>query len=170
MATLAQSVGVPPPPLPWFWEFLKDELAPYPGRAGTVARMVIAATLVMIICMTFRIPRAFQGAVYALMISRENLRATLQSAGTMLLVTAVGAAAQYAVGGVRERIGAALRGAGKDFDALTPADLAGGLASFEHFHSLGLLGTTSLLEAAHVTAADHPSTPSPGAGDAPPRR
>ena len=92
MATLAQSVSVPPPPLPWFWEFLKEELAPYPGRAGTVARMVIAATLVMIICMTFRIPRSFQGAVYALIISRENIRATLRSAGTMLLVTAVGAA------------------------------------------------------------------------------
>jgi multidrug resistance protein MdtO len=92
MATLAQSVGVPPPPLPGFWEFLKEELTPYPGRAGTVARMVIAATLVMIICMTFRIPRAFQGAVYALLISRENLRATLRSAGTMLLVTGVGAA------------------------------------------------------------------------------
>jgi SAM-dependent methyltransferase len=67
----------------------------------------------------------------------------------------VGAAAQYAVGGVRDRIEAALRGAGKDFDALTPADLAGGLASFEHFHSLGRTGTTALLEAAHVTAADH---------------
>jgi SAM-dependent methyltransferase len=67
---------------------------------------------------------------------------------------AVGALAQYAVGGVRERIEAALRGAGKDFDALTPADLAGGLASFEHFHSLGRTGTTALLEAAHVTEAD----------------
>jgi SAM-dependent methyltransferase len=33
--------------------------------------------------------------------------------------------------------------------------LAGGLASFEHFHSLGRTGTTALLEAAHVTAADH---------------
>jgi SAM-dependent methyltransferase len=67
---------------------------------------------------------------------------------------AVGALAQYSVGGVRERIEAALRGAGKDFDALTPADLAGGLASFEHFHSLGRTGTTALLEAAHVTEAD----------------
>jgi SAM-dependent methyltransferase len=68
---------------------------------------------------------------------------------------AVGAAAQYAVGGVRERIEAALLSAGKDLDALSPADLAGGLASFEHFHSLGRTGTTALLEAAHVTAADH---------------
>jgi SAM-dependent methyltransferase len=68
---------------------------------------------------------------------------------------AVGAAAQYAVGGVRERIETALRAAGKDLDALSLADLAGGLASFEHFHSLGRTGTTALLEAAHVTAADH---------------
>jgi SAM-dependent methyltransferase len=67
---------------------------------------------------------------------------------------AISAAAQYAVGGVRTRIEAALRAAGKDFDALTPADLAAGLASFEHFHSLGRLGTVALLEAAHVTAAD----------------
>ena len=48
--------------LAWLWDFLKEELTPYPGRAGTVTRMVIAATLVMIICMTFRIPYAFQGA------------------------------------------------------------------------------------------------------------
>jgi multidrug resistance protein MdtO len=70
MVTLAQNVGEPPRPLPWFWEFLKEELAPYPSRAETVARMVIAATLVMVICMTFRVSYAFQGAVYALLISR----------------------------------------------------------------------------------------------------
>src|SRR6201999_4181548 len=74
---------------------------------------------------------------------------------TMAGQAAVGATAQYAVGGVRERIEAALRAAGKDLDALGPADLASGLASFEHFHSLGRTGTTALLEAAHVTAADH---------------
>jgi multidrug resistance protein MdtO len=92
MATLAQSVPESPRPLAWFGGFLKEELAPYPGRAGTVARMVIAATLVMIICMTFRISYAYQGAIFALLISRENLRATLQSAGTMLLLTGVAAA------------------------------------------------------------------------------
>jgi len=68
---------------------------------------------------------------------------------------AVSAAAQYATGGVRERIEAALRSAGKDFDALTPADLAVGLAPFEDFHSLGRPGAVALLEAAHVSAADH---------------
>ena len=92
MATVAQSLPESSRPLAWFQEFLREELAPYPGRAGTVARMVIAATLVMVICMTFRIHYSYQGAVYALLISRENLRVTLQSAGTALLATCIGAA------------------------------------------------------------------------------
>jgi hypothetical protein len=28
----------------WFWQFLKTELAPYPGRAWVVGRITIAAT------------------------------------------------------------------------------------------------------------------------------
>jgi multidrug resistance protein MdtO len=92
MAALLQSARGSQRPLRWFWEFLKQELAPYPGRAGTVARMVIATTLVMIISMTFRIPFGFQGAIFVLIISRENPRATLQSAATVLLVTGIGAA------------------------------------------------------------------------------
>src|SRR5580698_5734060 len=88
--------GLPQPdvprPLAWFWEFLKHELAPYPGRAVTVARMVLAATLVMIICNTFRIPYAFVGAINALLISRESLRATLTSARSILLPAIVGVA------------------------------------------------------------------------------
>ena len=77
-----------PGPLTWLWEFLKHELAPYPGRAATVARMVLAVTLVMILCNTFRIPYGFVGGIYALLISRESPRATLSSAGTILLLTA----------------------------------------------------------------------------------
>jgi multidrug resistance protein MdtO len=76
----------------WLWEFLKHELAPYPGRALTVARMVLAATLVMIICNTFRIPYAFLGGIYALLISRESPRATLISAGAVLLLAATSVA------------------------------------------------------------------------------
>jgi len=30
MATLAQSVPEPRQPLAWFWDFLKQELTPYP--------------------------------------------------------------------------------------------------------------------------------------------
>jgi multidrug resistance protein MdtO len=54
----------------------------------TVARMVLAATLVMIICNTFRIPYTFVGAIYALLISRESPPATVRSAGTILVVAA----------------------------------------------------------------------------------
>jgi multidrug resistance protein MdtO len=54
--------------------------------------MVIAVTLVMIVCMTFRLSYVFLGATFALVISRESPRATLQSGGTMLLVMTIGAA------------------------------------------------------------------------------
>src|SRR5258707_15184332 len=92
MATIAQSLPQSSGPLPWVWKFLKKELAPYPGRTSLVARMTIAATLVMIVCMTFRVPHAFQGAIYVLSISRQTSRATGESTGTILLITAVGAA------------------------------------------------------------------------------
>ena len=81
MASIAQSLPASNRSLAWLWEWLRDELAPYPGRALLVARMVIAATLVMIIGMTFRIPYAWQGAIYALLVSRESPRATLKSRG-----------------------------------------------------------------------------------------
>jgi multidrug resistance protein MdtO len=99
MATAAQSLYELPSPLTWFREFLKEELAPYPGRAALVGRMTLAATIVMIICMTFRIPYAFQGVVFALLISRESPRTTLQSAGTIFLSTGLGAA--YMLTGAR---------------------------------------------------------------------
>jgi multidrug resistance protein MdtO len=92
VGTLAHEIPEVPRPLAWLWEFLKHELAPYPGRAVTVARMVLAVTLVMIICNTFRIPYAFLGAIYALLISRESPRATLNSAATVLLLAATGVA------------------------------------------------------------------------------
>ena len=92
MASIAQSLPAADNAIAWLWQWLRDELTPYPGRLSLVARMVTAATLVMIICMTFRIPYAFQGAIYALIVSRENRRATLQSAGTIFLFTGIGAA------------------------------------------------------------------------------
>lgn len=92
MASVAQSIHESPRALAWILEFLKEELAPVPGRAGIVARMVIAATLVMILCETFRIPYAFEGAIYTLIISRKSPRATLQSSGAALLFVGVGGA------------------------------------------------------------------------------
>ena len=63
----------------WFWNFLKQELAPYPGRLWVVARVTISATIVMIWVMTFRIPNGYLGAFFTLLLSRENPTATLHA-------------------------------------------------------------------------------------------
>jgi multidrug resistance protein MdtO len=60
----------------FLWNFLKTELTPYPGRAWVVARITIAATIVMILVMTFQIPNGFLGAIFTLFLSRENPTAT----------------------------------------------------------------------------------------------
>ena len=61
---------------PWFREFIRWEVAPYPGRLNTVIRMTIAATLVMIIIVTFRIPNAALAGLFSILLARENLAAT----------------------------------------------------------------------------------------------
>ena len=86
MATAAQSLSKAPSPSEWFWQFLKEELAPYPGRTQLVARIVIAATIVMILTMTFRIPFGAYAAIYTFLISRESARQTVTSAMTEVLV------------------------------------------------------------------------------------
>jgi len=87
MLSIAQSLPASRSAPKWLWQWLSDELATYTGRPLLVARMVIAATLVMLISMTFRIPFGWQGAIYALLVSRESPRATLKSAATIFVVT-----------------------------------------------------------------------------------
>lgn len=62
-----------------FWELIQKELTPYPGRAWVVARMTIAATIMMLLVMTFRIPGGFLGAVFTLFLTRENPMATFKA-------------------------------------------------------------------------------------------
>jgi multidrug resistance protein MdtO len=99
MATAAQSLRYSAASLSWIRDFLKEELAPYPGRVGVVARMVLAATLAMIICMVFRIPYGFQGGFFALIVSRESPRATVWSAAKTSI--AMGISAVYILVTVR---------------------------------------------------------------------
>ena len=73
--------------------FLKQELAPYPGRGVLVARMVMASTVVMVIGMIFRIPFGSHGAIYTFFISRESPRATFEK--TVTIVTAFSASAAF---------------------------------------------------------------------------
>ncbi len=74
----------------WFWPFLKNEMAPYPGRAWVVGRMTISATIVMLLVMTFQLPSGFVPAIYAIILSRENPRATLRS-GVRITIAATAA-------------------------------------------------------------------------------
>jgi multidrug resistance protein MdtO len=90
MATFTQTVPTPQG-FRDFAAFLKEELAPYSGRLALVTRIVVAATLVAAICLTFRIPYGFQGAIFAFLISHEDLRATVTSALTLLVVAYLGA-------------------------------------------------------------------------------
>jgi multidrug resistance protein MdtO len=74
----------------WFIEFLKQELAPYPGRGALVARIIISATLSMILIETFRIPGGFIGALTAFLFSRESLVSTARSAIFMVVAFLIG--------------------------------------------------------------------------------
>jgi multidrug resistance protein MdtO len=74
----------------WFPDFLKKELAPYPGRGALVARIVISATLTMICIETFQIPGGVLGALTAFLLSRENLLSTTRSAIFMIVALLLG--------------------------------------------------------------------------------
>ncbi len=91
MATRVLNLAQLSGPLVWLKEFLKEELAPYPGRAALVARMVICATLVMILTMTFRLPYGMHGAIFTLIISRESPRATMRAVRTIVTIFAFSA-------------------------------------------------------------------------------
>ncbi len=87
----------------WFWQFLKTELAPYPGRAWVVSRMTMAATITMVLVMTFRIPYGFLGAIYTLFLSRENPTVTLRGAIRVTIIYVI--ATIYTVVGIMTMVG-----------------------------------------------------------------
>lgn len=99
MATAVQRAYGWPGSLAWVRDFLRQELAPYPGRGILVARMAIATTIVMLVNMTFRIPFGVYGAVYALTISRENPGATLSAVRNILISLTI-AGADVLIGAV----------------------------------------------------------------------
>jgi multidrug resistance protein MdtO len=87
MATAPQSAPQSAPSIPhasrltaWLPKFLRDELAPYPGRAAIVARMVIACTLTVILIAVFRIPGGSIAVLLAMILAREDFLASARSA------------------------------------------------------------------------------------------
>ena len=93
----ARRVAEPSPPSHWFLEFLKEELSPYPGRGALVARIVVAATIVMILTLVFRLPYGAYGTIFAMTISRENAETTVNAAKTIII--AFGLSALYVLAG-----------------------------------------------------------------------
>ena len=89
MATTTTNFQATSPSRGWFADFLKQELAPYPGRGSTVARIVISSTLVMLIVMIFRIPNGATGPVFAFLYARESLASSVRS--TLSVVFTFGA-------------------------------------------------------------------------------
>lgn len=86
MASVPQTLTNWPRPVVWFGEFLKEELAPYPGRLAKVTRMVISATIVMILIMIFRIPFGPYALIYTFNIARESAQETVRSTLTEAFV------------------------------------------------------------------------------------
>jgi multidrug resistance protein MdtO len=82
----------------WFREFIRWELASYPGRVSTVIRMTIATTLVMIIVVTFRIPNAALAGLFSILLARENLAVTWR--GGQLIVLGFVLASLYTLFGM----------------------------------------------------------------------
>jgi multidrug resistance protein MdtO len=103
MSTLAESSRASSDPLLWLREFFRHELAPYHGRVFLVARLVIAATIAMIITMTFRTPYGAFAALYALTISRASLGATKKEVRSLAIGVAFSAA--YALFGATLALG-----------------------------------------------------------------
>jgi multidrug resistance protein MdtO len=91
MATVTQSMQNSTRQSAWIWEFLKEEIVPYPGRGALVGRMITAATLAMLISMTFRLPYGAYCAIYALSISRERTQITVKAAATRVISYSLGA-------------------------------------------------------------------------------
>ena len=92
MASIAQRLPAVHPRVNWFWQFLKEELAPYRGRGALVARIVVASTLLMILSMTFQFQYGAYGAVFAFTLSRESVEATASAARTIVIAFVLAAA------------------------------------------------------------------------------
>jgi multidrug resistance protein MdtO len=73
-------------------DVLREELAPYPRRGILVSRMVIAAAVVMLVDLTFRLPYTAYGAIYTLAMSRESTWATVRATKNSVVVFALAAA------------------------------------------------------------------------------
>ena len=89
MVTVAQPSLELSRSISWLRGFVLKELAPYPGRLTKVMCMVIAATIMMIADMTFKVPSPAFSIIFALVLAREDPEGTLTGARTILFSFAI---------------------------------------------------------------------------------
>lgn len=80
------------PFLQWFASFLREELKPYPGRVVLALRYTVAATITMLLIITFRLPGAAVGGFFSLLLSREAPITTLRGGITTVAMFLCGTA------------------------------------------------------------------------------
>lgn len=92
MAVSAESPAIGNAGLDRLGAFLREELAPYPGRTAAVARMATACIVTMLAVMIFKLPNGFLAVFYALAISREDPRPTVRNGFAIVLGNLAGLA------------------------------------------------------------------------------
>jgi multidrug resistance protein MdtO len=72
--------------------FLRQELAPFPGRAVGTARIVVACAAVLVLCMTLRVPEAYLAVWVVTRFAMEESSQTLLTGVVFLLALTIGLA------------------------------------------------------------------------------
>jgi hypothetical protein len=83
----AESIAFPPATFAGWFEWLRRELAPFPGRREMTIRLVVGVVLVTVISMSLEIPEAALSAYMVFFVTKEN-RVLTTLTGVLLIVGA----------------------------------------------------------------------------------
>jgi multidrug resistance protein MdtO len=84
--------AVEPPALIGLLGFLRQELAPFPGRALGTVRVVVACVVTLVLCMALQVPEAHLAVWVAMRVASEESGTTLLSGIVMLIALTVAVA------------------------------------------------------------------------------
>lgn len=73
-----------------WWDWLRRELAPFPGRGVRMSRMVVAVVIVTIISMALQTPETAVSAYMVFFVSKENLSLTVKTGIGLALGATIG--------------------------------------------------------------------------------
>jgi outer membrane protein TolC/uncharacterized membrane protein YccC len=80
----------------WLLDFLRRELAPFPGRSAATARIVFACVLVLVLCMTLRVPEAHLAVWIVFKVALEESGETLLTGVAALVALTIALALSLA--------------------------------------------------------------------------